>query len=60
MNPQPICREILRGVWMSRYCRSIDDADHLELKKIADEIKDIRVVPLKKKASGGLAHMLGE
>jgi hypothetical protein len=41
----------------------IDDADHLELKKIADEattefdkFSKIR----KKKASGGLAYMLGE
>ena len=34
----------------------VDDADHLDLKKIADEIKDI----YPKKASGGLAHMLGE
>ena len=34
----------------------IDDVDHLELKEIADEIIDIRP----KKASGGLAHMLGE
>ena len=34
----------------------IDDVDHLELKEIADEIIDIRP----KKASGGLAHLLGE
>ena len=46
----------------------IDDADHLELKKIADEIGDVYYEDVNitgklkrpKKASGGLAHMLGE
>ena len=37
----------------------IDDMDHLELKEIADEI-DTLVIKKTKKASGGLAHMLGE
>jgi hypothetical protein len=63
-NPQPICREILKAVWMSlNITDNIEDADHLELKKIADEattefdkFSKIR----KKKASGGLAHLLGE
>ena len=44
------------GMDVSEVLEVIDDADHLELKKIADEIKDIRP----KKASGGLAYMLGE
>ena len=35
----------------------IDDADHLELKKIADEVKTLPIRT--KKASGGLAYMLG-
>ena len=35
---------------------AISEADHLELKKIADEAKDLMI----KKASGGLAHMVGE
>ena len=34
----------------------VDDADHLDLKKIADEIDTLVI----KKASGGLAHLLGE
>ena len=34
----------------------VDDADHLDLKKIADEIDTLVI----KKASGGLAYMLGE
>ena len=46
----------------------ISDADHLELKKIADEIGDVYYEDVNitgklkrpKKASGGLAHMLGE
>jgi len=42
----------------------IDDADHLELKKIADEVdtlhtQDHHKTIRRKKASGGLAHMLG-
>jgi len=44
------------GMDVSEVLEVIDDADHLDLKKIADEIKDIRP----KKASGGLAYMLGE
>ena len=35
----------------------IDDADHLELKNIADEVKTLPIRT--KKASGGLAYMLG-
>ena len=35
---------------------AISEADHLELKEIADEAKDLMI----KKASGGLAHMVGE
>ena len=35
----------------------IDDADHLELKEIADEINKEVII---KKASGGLAYALGE
>ena len=46
----------------------IDDVDHLELKKIADEIGDVYYEDVNitgklkktKKASGGLAHLLGE
>ena len=46
----------------------ISDADHLDLKKIADEIGDVYYEDVNitgklkrpKKASGGLAHMLGE
>ena len=46
----------------------IDDLDHLDLKKIADEIGDVYYEDVNitgklkktKKASGGLAHMLGE
>ena len=44
------------GMDVSDIVEVIDDADHLELKKIADEIIDIRP----KKASGGLAYALGE
>jgi hypothetical protein len=44
------------GIDVSDVTEIIEEADHLELKEIADEIKDIRP----KKASGGLAHMLGE
>jgi hypothetical protein len=42
---------------VSEVLETISDADHLELKKIADEAKDLIKI---KKASGGLAHMLGE
>ena len=44
----------------------LDEAVHLEFKKIADEIKDPDFLDIKmelnpiKKASGGLAYMLGE
>ena len=48
---------------VSEVVEEISDADHLDLKKIADEattefdkFSKIR----KKKASGGLAYMLGE
>ena len=44
------------GMDVSEITEVIDDADHLELKTIADEIVDIRP----KKASGGLAYALGE
>jgi hypothetical protein len=44
------------GLEVDELLEVIDEADHLDLKKIADEIKDI----YPKKASGGLAHMLGE
>ena len=44
------------GVDVSDIVEKIEVEDHLDLKKIADEVKDIRT----KKASGGLAHMLGE
>ena len=51
------------GVDVDEVLETISDADHLELKKIADEattefdkFSKIR----KKKASGGLAYMLGE
>ena len=44
------------GMDVSEVLEEISDADHLDLKKIADEVKDIRT----KKASGGLAYMLGE
>ena len=37
----------------------IEEVDHLELQKIADEI-DTLVIKKSKKASGGLAYMLGE
>ena len=37
----------------------IDDMDHLDLKEIADEI-DTLIIKKTKKASGGLAYMLGE
>ena len=42
---------------MKDFEEGIDDLDHLELKEIADEAKDLLKI---KKASGGLAHMLGE
>ena len=41
---------------VSDVVEKIDVEDHLDLKKIADEIIDIRP----KKASGGLAYALGE
>ena len=41
------------GMDVSEIIEKIDDADHLELKKIADEIYI-------KKASGGVARLLGE
>ena len=41
---------------MKDVVEEIDEMDHLELKKIADEAKDLLKI---KKASGGLAHMLG-
>ena len=44
------------GTDVSEVLEYIDEADHLDLKKIADEIIDIRP----KKASGGLAYALGE
>jgi len=37
----------------------VDEADHLDFKTIADEI-DTLVIKKSKKASGGLAYMLGE
>jgi hypothetical protein len=46
------------GIDVSEIVEVIDDADHLELKEIADEVIDLPI--RKKKASGGLAHMLGE
>ena len=63
------------GMDVSEVVEVIDDADHLDLKKIADEVNTItldeEVTKIagetdwdkffrKKKASGGLAHMLGE
>jgi len=42
------------GIDVSDIVEVIDDADHLDLKKIADEIKDIRP----KKASGGIVKLL--
>jgi len=45
------------GMDVSEVLEVIDDADHLDLKKIADEAKDLLKI---KKASGGLAHLLGE
>ena len=37
----------------------VDEADHLDLKTIADEV-DTLIIKKSKKASGGLAYMLGE
>jgi hypothetical protein len=37
----------------------VDESDHLEFKKIADEV-DTLIIKKTKKASGGLAYMLGE
>ena len=42
---------------MKDFEEGIDDLDHLELKEIADEAKDLLKI---KKASGGLAYALGE
>ena len=44
---------------MKDIIEEIDEVDHLELKKIADEV-DTLVIKKSKKASGGLAYMLGE
>ena len=44
---------------MKDFEEGIDDLDHLELKEIADEI-DTLMIKKSKKASGGLAYMLGE
>ena len=41
---------------VSEIAEHIEIEDHLDLKEIADEIKDLPI----KKASGGLAYMLGE
>ena len=41
---------------MKDVVESIDDVDHLDLKKIADEVDTLII----KKASGGLAYALGE
>jgi hypothetical protein len=46
------------GMDVSDIVDGIEDADHLELKEIADEVIDLAI--RKKKASGGLAHLLGE
>ena len=53
------------GIDVSDIVEKIDDADHLDLKKIADEVdtlhtQDHHKTIRRKKASGGLAHMLGE
>ena len=56
------------GMDVSDIVEKIDDADHLDLKKIADEIGDVYYEDVNitgklkrpKKASGGLAYMLGE
>jgi hypothetical protein len=42
---------------MKDVAEGIDDMDHLDLKEIADEAKDLLKI---KKASGGLAYALGE
>jgi len=42
---------------MKDFVEGIEDLDHLELKEIADEAKDLLKI---KKASGGLAYALGE
>jgi len=44
---------------MKDFVEEIDEVDHLDLKKIADEI-DTLIIKKTKKASGGLAYMLGE
>ena len=56
------------GMDVSDIVEKIDDADHADLKKIADEIGDVYYEDVNitgklkktKKASGGLAHLLGE
>jgi len=42
---------------MKDIVEEVDEIDHVDLKKIADEAKDLLKI---KKASGGLAHLLGE
>ena len=44
---------------MKDIIEEIDEVDHLELKKIADEV-DTLIIKKSKKASGGLAYALGE
>ena len=53
------------GMDVSEVLEEISDADHLDLKKIADEVdtlhtQDHHKTIRRKKASGGLAHLLGE
>jgi hypothetical protein len=53
------------GIDVSDIVEKIDDVDHLELKKIADEVdtlhtQDHHKTLRRKKASGGLAYALGE
>ena len=45
------------GIDVSDVVEVITEADHADLKKIADEVKDLPIRT--KKASGGLAYMLG-
>jgi len=44
---------------MKDFEEGLDEAAHLEFKKIADEV-DTLIIKKTKKASGGLAYMLGE
>ena len=44
---------------MKDFEEGLDEAIHLDFKKIADEV-DTLIIKKTKKASGGLAHMLGE